>query len=228
MAAASGRLSRDAREWACGFSWRGRGSDLISIPVVTTRPRPLPDDIEALKAALSAERAARQLAEARVSSAEAMIAHLKLMIAKYKRDKFGQSSERARHTRSAGAPARGAGSDGDRGRSGRRAAAAKVAPTTVVKSIESRKKPVRAPLPAHLPRERVVIPAPCSCPSLRRQARQAGRGHHRDARSDPAPMEGDPDRTGEVHLPRLREDHPTAGAVPSDRQRAGRCRACWR
>jgi transposase len=33
-----------------------------------------------------------------------------------------------------------------------------------VKGFE-RKKPVRAPLPAHLPRERVVIPAPCSCPS---------------------------------------------------------------
>ena len=34
---------------------------------------------------------------------------------------------------------------------------------TMVRSFE-RKKPVRAPLPAHLPRERVVIPAPCSCP----------------------------------------------------------------
>lgn len=56
-----------------------------------------PDDIEALKAALATERAARQLAEARMSSAEAMIAHLKLTIAKYKRDRFGQSSERARH-----------------------------------------------------------------------------------------------------------------------------------
>jgi transposase len=28
----------------------------------------------------------------------------------------------------------------------------------------TRKKPVRAPLPAHLPRERVVVPAPRSCP----------------------------------------------------------------
>jgi hypothetical protein len=28
----------------------------------------------------------------------------------------------------------------------------------------TRKNPVRAPLPAHLPRERVVVPAPRSCP----------------------------------------------------------------
>jgi len=28
----------------------------------------------------------------------------------------------------------------------------------------TRKKPVRAPLPAHLPRERVVVPAPSCCP----------------------------------------------------------------
>jgi len=32
-----------------------------------------------------------------------------------------------------------------------------------VKSF-ARQRPVRAPLPAHLPRERVIIPAPCACP----------------------------------------------------------------
>ena len=34
---------------------------------------------------------------------------------------------------------------------------------SAVRSI-TRKKPVRAPLPAHLPRERVVVPAPPCCP----------------------------------------------------------------
>ena len=34
------------------------------------------------------------LAEARASGAEAMVKHLKMMIAKFKRDRFGQSSER--------------------------------------------------------------------------------------------------------------------------------------
>jgi transposase len=41
-----------------------------------------PNEIDALRAALAAERAARQLAEARASGAEAMVAHLKLLIGK--------------------------------------------------------------------------------------------------------------------------------------------------
>jgi transposase len=61
-----------------------------------TTPEPLPEDIAALKAALVAERAARQQAEARASGAEAMVAHYKLLIAKLKREQYGQSSERGR------------------------------------------------------------------------------------------------------------------------------------
>jgi len=134
-----------------------------SIRGVTTLPDTVPDDIEALKAALSAERAARQLAEVRVSSAEAMIAHLKLMIAKYKRDKFGQSSERARHLDQLEFQLEELEATATEDELAADAAAEKVA-SVPVKSFD-RKKPVRGPLPAHLPRERVVIPAPCSCPS---------------------------------------------------------------
>ncbi len=46
-----------------------------------TTPETLPEDIDALKAALTAERAARQQAEARASGAEAMVAHYKLLAA---------------------------------------------------------------------------------------------------------------------------------------------------
>jgi hypothetical protein len=63
---------------------------------VDTTPDTLPDDVDALKAALLAERAARREFEARASGAEAMVAHLKLMIAKMKRDRFGASAERGR------------------------------------------------------------------------------------------------------------------------------------
>jgi transposase len=130
-----------------------------------TPPGTVPDDIEALKAALSAERVARQLAEARASSAELMIAHLKLTIARYKRDKFGQSSERARQLDQLEIQLEELESAATEDALAAEAAAAKAAPeATVVKSFE-RRKPVRAPLPSHLPRERVVIPAPCSCPS---------------------------------------------------------------
>ena len=126
-----------------------------------TSPETLPNDIAALQTALTAERTARQQAEARASGAEAMVAYLKLLIAKMKRERFGQSAERGRKlldqlelqleeleasaTEDAVA-----------------AATAEPDPTAVHGFI--RKKPVRGPLPAHLPRERVVVPAPPSCP----------------------------------------------------------------
>jgi hypothetical protein len=63
---------------------------------VTTASETPADDIAALKAALAAERTARQSAEARASGAEAMVAHLKLLIAKLRRGQYGQSAERGR------------------------------------------------------------------------------------------------------------------------------------
>jgi transposase len=128
---------------------------------VNTALYTLPDDIDALKEALLAERAARCEFEARAAGAEAMVAHLKLLIAKMKRDRFDASAERSRklldqlemeleELETAAA---------ENQASAKQAAADKVnvRPFT-------RAKPVRAPFPAHLPRERVVLPAPTSCP----------------------------------------------------------------
>jgi hypothetical protein len=56
--------------------------DCDSLTHVNTTSDMLPDDVDALKAALLAERAARREFEARASGAEAMVAHLKLLIAK--------------------------------------------------------------------------------------------------------------------------------------------------
>jgi transposase len=122
----------------------------------------VPDDVTALRAALLAERAARQESEARAAGAEAMVAHLKLLIAKLKRDRFGTSSERGRklldqlemqledlETEAALAEAAITPAEDE---------------TTTVHSF-NRRKPVRAPLPEHLPRERVVLPGPSACPS---------------------------------------------------------------
>jgi transposase len=108
-------------------------------------------DIAALQAALAAERLARQEAEARATGAEAMVAHLKLLIAKLKHDKFGASSERGRKlidqlAATLGELVAAAGKDKSPGGTG----------TT------SRRQPARTSLPEHLPRERVVIAAP-SC-----------------------------------------------------------------
>ena len=126
-----------------------------------TPPETLPDDIAALQTALLAERAARQEAEARASGAEAMVAHLKLLIAKMKRQRFGQSAERGRKLLDQlelqlEELETSAAED--------EAAASPAAPEpTAVRGV-NRRRPVRGPLPAHLPRERVVVPAPPCCP----------------------------------------------------------------
>jgi len=122
----------------------------------------IPDDIDALRAELSAERAARREAEARATGAEAMVTHLKLVIAKLEHHRYGASSERGRKLldqaelqleefeadAAEAATATGANADNE---------------GSVVRSF-TRRKPVRGPLPAHLPRERVVLPAPTACP----------------------------------------------------------------
>jgi len=126
-----------------------------------TSPETLPDDIAALQTALTAERAARQQAEARASGAEAMVAYLKLLIAKMKRERFGRSAERSRklldqlELQLEELEASATEDAVDTG-------PAEPAPPRL--HSLTRKKPVRAPLPAHLPRERVVVPAPRSCP----------------------------------------------------------------
>ena len=144
---------------------------------MTPADDPVPDDIEALRAALLHERAAlageqlaRREAEARASGAEAMVAHLKLMIAKLKHDRFGASSERGRklldqlelqlEELEAACAEDEAALDPDR---------ENVPPRPTV-----RRKPVRGPLPAHLPRERVVIPSPTECPCCRGKLAKLG------------------------------------------------------
>jgi len=121
---------------------------------------PVADDITTLRAALAAEQLARRKAEARASSAEAMVAHLKLMIAKLRHEQFGASSERGsklldqlelqlEELEAAAAEDEAILDPYAAERAGRH---------------PIRRKPVRGPLPAHLPRERVVIPGPTACP----------------------------------------------------------------
>jgi transposase len=135
-----------------------------SITGVTAAPDNPPDDIAALRAALAAEQLARREAEARASGAEAMVAHLKLLIARLKRDKYGASSERGRKL-----------IDQLELELGELVAAASEDAAKAEKAADKegrprrpdsppRGQPVRAPLPAHLPRERVVLPSPAACP----------------------------------------------------------------
>jgi transposase len=113
------------------------------------------------RAALAAEQLARREAEARASGAEAMVAHLKLLIAKLKHDRFDASSERGRKLL-----------DQLELQLEELETAATEDETALDPDKEGlpprphavRRKPVRGPLPAHLPRERVVVPSPTVCP----------------------------------------------------------------
>jgi len=129
----------------------------------------LPNDVEALKAlvvsttrrATEAE-AALANAKAQASATDALIAHLKLQIAKLQRAQYGPSAERTRRLldqlelqlEELEATAR----EDDI------AAEQAAAKTTGVAAFE-RKRPAKKPFPEHLPRERVVLPTPCSCPA---------------------------------------------------------------
>ena len=128
------------------------------------------DDITALRAALAAEQLARREAEARASGAEAMVAYLKLLIAKLKHDRFGASSERGRklldqlelqlEELEATAAEDAAMLDPHK---------EELPPRGTI-----RRKPVRGPLPAHLPRERVVVPGPTECPCCKGKLAKLG------------------------------------------------------
>jgi transposase len=135
-----------------------------------------PDDVDSLKrllaereAEIAAERALRLAAEseaaratASMSSAEALIAHLRLAIEKMKRELYGARSERGRklidqmefELEELEATV------------GQDEVAAEMAaiPGGMTIPPHTRRNPVRRPLPDHLPRERVLVPGPTACP----------------------------------------------------------------
>ena len=127
----------------------------------------LPDDVDALKAALLLARAdlVQVTAKAAVALAEhssnlALIAHLKLQIEKLNRDRFGPRSERtARLLDQMELQLEELEAAATEDELAAEAAAAK---TTTVKSF-TRARPARRPFPDHLPRERIVLPRPAAC-----------------------------------------------------------------
>jgi transposase len=126
----------------------------------------LPSDLAAAHAMIIAERAARLAAEAErdqsrssASSAEAFIAHLKLEIEKLKRALYGVSSERKQRLIDQLELQL---EDAEAAATEDELAAERAARPAELKSFE-RRRPARKPFPEHLPRERVVIPAPSAC-----------------------------------------------------------------
>ena len=128
----------------------------------------LPSDLAAAHAMILAERAARVEAEAVAaraqavnSSTDALIAHLKLEIEKLRRALYGSHSERkARLLDQMELQLE----DLEASATEDELAAEKAAQRTQTVQSFQRKRPSRKPFPDHLPRERVVIAAPDSCP----------------------------------------------------------------
>jgi transposase len=123
-------------------------------------------EIAGLRAALAAsearaEAAESALAQARavVSTSEAMIKHLRLEIAKLRREQYGRSSERrARLIDQMELQLE----ELEAAATEDELVAEMVARTTPVAGGQ-RRRPTRKPFPEHLPRERVVIEAPTTC-----------------------------------------------------------------
>ncbi len=140
-----------------------------SLSFVVTAISALPTDYEGLLAfakatAARADEAEAKLANsnARESATAALIAHLKLQIAKLKREQYGASAERTRRLLDQmELQLEELEADASEDALVADAAAEK---TANVRSFE-RKPPVKKPFPEHLPRERVVVPTPCSCPA---------------------------------------------------------------
>jgi transposase len=124
--------------------------------VSSSSAEPLPNDIEALKAILLAERLAHRI---ELRDQALLIEKLKQRIAKLQHERFGQSSERRALLDQLELQLFQLEEDQAQAETTEEIAA----PRVTVERFE-RRKPARRPLPEHLPRERVVHPAPSACP----------------------------------------------------------------
>ena len=123
----------------------------------------LPDDVATLKAMLLAERAARTAAEVASQALALMIEKLKFAIAKLRHERFGQSSERAALIEQLELQLADLEENAAEAEVAVEIASPPASSDTVQVQGFARRKPARRPLPDHLPRERIVYPAPAAC-----------------------------------------------------------------
>ena len=162
------RLRRDG--WLIAAGLRPGREDVPQGPAGVRQSRAMtnaPRDVEALRTALAASEAradamADEAARSRAAAlgAEAVIATLRLEVEKLGRALYGRRSERrARLLDQLELQLEeleaAAGDD--------ELAAEPAAPRRGITPAAERRRPARKPFPAHLPRERVVIEAPCAC-----------------------------------------------------------------
>jgi len=141
----------------------------------------LPDDVATLKAMVIATETAllEALATARNLEAEAraralLIEQMKFTIAKLRHERFGQSSERGAVLEQLELALADMEEDASEAEVAAQVAATKAASGKVEVRAFHRRKPARHPLPEHLPRERIVYPAPAECPCCGGTLRKLG------------------------------------------------------
>ena len=126
----------------------------------------------AQREALAAAEKRAQAAEARAAVAEneakshaLLIEKLKFTIAKLRHAQFGQSAERGAILEQLELQLAGLEENASQAPAQAEPTAAEAAAAAKVNVVAfQRKRPARRPLPAHLPRERLVHPAPTACP----------------------------------------------------------------
>jgi transposase len=117
---------------------------------IATFPPPLPNDIDALKRL--------------VVEQQAQIEHMKLLIAKLRRMQFGRSSEKfSREIEQL-----------ELRLEELQTVHAQMAPVVEAAAQPQRERPVRKPLPEHLPREQIVHQPACTCPDCGTALRRIG------------------------------------------------------
>jgi transposase len=128
---------------------------------VIASSEPLPTDLAAAHALILAQRERLIEAENERTCFRLEVERLKLLLAKARRARFGQTSERGKHLVE---QLELAIADLEETQAEVETKAEVAAPPTPERrrSMDGR-KPARRPLPDHLPRERIVYPAPCAC-----------------------------------------------------------------
>jgi len=128
----------------------------------------LPTDLAAAHAMIIAQREIVAVAEAKAAAIESVaksraleIEQLKYQIAKLRHERYGQSSERSAVLEQLEFKLSVLEEDASEAEAAAQLAAERA---KIPVASHERRPPARRPLPAHLPRERIVYPSPAACP----------------------------------------------------------------
>ena len=167
MAPAGSRLIAHCESrYDCAFAGASACDSILAMSLDDS----LPTDLASAHALIIAQRQALSAAELRALAAEGeaqyralLVEKLKFTIRKLRHERFGQSSERGTLLDQLELQLADLEADAAQGETAAQMAAAATGEKITVASFE-RRRPARRPLPEHLPRERMVYPAPSACP----------------------------------------------------------------